>query len=214
MKPSIPYSWVLPEEDTYFRKMLAQTPQGFELDHLEFALQHVPECMFAIDGGAHIGTWTRVLAHRFYMVAAFEPAVDTFECLVKNTKDLENVYVKKAALGPVNGLCRVMNDPDRPGNSGARMVAPQAEGRCTMVALDSYDFRNVSFLKLDVEGFEHAALQGAVKTIKYCKPTIMIECKKFVPPRHGGPEKAIQFLNDLGYKGVGGIRNDQVFVPA
>lgn len=207
--------WQLPKTDLYFRKILQKSPEGFELDHLDFALQHCKQFRVAVDGGAHIGTWSVALAKRFQLVYAFEPAQDTFNCLALNTKHIYNVVRSRRALGEHDSHCLVKDDILRPGNSGARIVEWDVgfgNNNAQGVALDSYVFEDVDFIKLDVEGGELLALKGATETIARYKPTIMIECKKFDPPRHGGPEQAILFLKELGYKHVGGVNNDWVFV--
>lgn len=44
--------------------------------------------------------------------------------------------------------------------------------------LDSYEFQNLSVLKIDVQGYEPKVLDGAVETIKKHKPIIFIEVEK------------------------------------
>lgn len=210
--------WAIPADDNYFKPILEQTPEGFELDHLVAALEYCNSFRFAVDGGAHIGTWAVALAKRFKQVIAFEPATDTFSCLVSNTYSLPNVNTIHAALGEVEGVCVVVNDPTRKGNTGSRTIqvaSPQTMSgpHVVMNRLDSYHFTQLDFLKLDVEGSEPLALRGATETIERCRPVIMVECKAFTPPRNGGPEATRQVLTNLGYGEVGGIRNDRVFLP-
>lgn len=204
--------WKLPPTDTYFAPILRTTPDGFELDHLAYALEHCRKFRMAVDGGAHIGTWSVALAQRFIQVYAIEPAPDTFDCLLQNTEGLGNVVRLNVALGPSFGECGVMEDPTRPGNTGSRMIDPQGQG-ARMIPLDCMDLPYLDFLKLDVEGYELAALKGAYQKIQSHRPTILVECKRFDPPRHGGPELVKRYLIGLGYKEVGGIRNDRVFIP-
>ena len=110
--------WSLPEADTYFAGML--TAEGFEIDKLERALGHCHRWRTAVDGGAHIGTWSAYLARRFSTVLAFEPAPDAFECLIQNTAGLDNVVALRMALGLVPGRAGITDDPARPGNTGSR----------------------------------------------------------------------------------------------
>lgn len=210
--------WSIPESDTYFKNQLQLTPDGFELSHLEFALKHVKQFNVAIDGGAHIGTWSIAMAKRFKSVLAFEPASDTYRCLLKNLEQFDPGHVvqpHRMALGEEAGVCIAIDDPARVGNSGARTVMPcshRRPGKASMVSIDMLPLYSLDFLKLDIEGHELPALRGATNTIKRLWPTIMIECKRFKPSRNGGPERAVKYLNELGYVGVGGVRNDQVFV--
>jgi FkbM family methyltransferase len=204
-------TWSLPPSDTYFASILARTPAGFELDHLDLALKHCKRFRLAVDGGAHIGTWSVALSHRFAKVMAFEPADDTYACLRANTCAFQNITTAHVALGPYMGTCGVVDDPSRIGNTGARMVDLNAS-TTPMNPLDWYYLQDLDFLKLDLEGFESQALAGAMTNINRNHPTILIECKKFTPPRHGGPEAAINILKALGYRDVDGIGNDRVFV--
>lgn len=214
--------WAIPQGDSYFKSILQQTPEGFEIDHLREALKFCKRFRTALDGGAHIGTWTVHLAKVFEEVWAFEPAPDTYECLLMNTAQLRNVKRAKKALGAGHEICAVEDDPTRVGNSGSRTVrvlgpevrlknveAPVAE----VVTIDGLAIENLDFLKLDVEGHELFALEGARETIARCQPTIVVELKKFDPPRNGGPVKVVELLSQLGYHMAGGIRNDKVFVP-
>lgn len=212
-------NWTLPPSDTYFKPVLDITPEGFELDHLHYALKFCKNFRLAVDGGAHVGTWTVELTKYFQSVVAFEPAPDTYTCLLKNIKDLgleHCVAAINVALSDHGSTCAIVDDPTRPGNTGARVITDIGAARgvnacCT--TLDSYSLEKVDFLKLDVEGHELLALRGAVETIRKWKPTILVECKAFKPPRHGGPGEVISYLrNDLGYSYAGGIKNDQVFV--
>lgn len=204
--------WKLPKVDSYFASILARTPEGFELDHLEYALRHCTRFRLAVDGGAHIGTWTVAMASRFERVYAFEPAADSYSCLIENTQHVSNLAAMLAALGAVQGRCTVFDDPARPGNTGARMVRLADQGSVWMYTIDSFEFDDLDFLKLDLEGYEIEALKGARQTLVRCGPVVVIECKQFVPPRRGGPNVAVKFLTELGYRQVGGVRNDRVFV--
>lgn len=206
--------WALPKADTYFTKLL--TERGFEIDHLDEALKFCKRFRTAFDGGAHIGTWSVNLAKRFKNVLACEPCSDTFLCLVENTKGYSNINPVRVALGSEEGHCLMVDDPVRKGNTGARIMRPNVydEDLIQLTTVDFFELEKLDFLKLDLEGSELGALMGAVRTIKRCQPTIMVECKEFSPLRNGGVAAVKSFLlNDLGYVEVGGIRNDRVFVP-
>ena len=43
------------------------------------------------------------------------------------------------------------------------------------VSFDYFNFENISLIKIDVEHMEIEVLEGSLKLIKRCKPTIIIE---------------------------------------
>lgn len=47
-----------------------------------------------------------------------------------------------------------------------------------MRTLDSFQFADVDFIKVDCEGFEENVLVGACDTILRCHPTIIVEQKR------------------------------------
>jgi FkbM family methyltransferase len=211
-----PSVWVLPKADTYFRPILEQDPRGFEIDHLESALSHCKNFRTAVDGGAHVGTWTRQMSTRFSRVLAFEPARDTFDCLRQNLAGYGNVSIYPNALGPTRCVGSVIDDPVRQGNTGARHLLLSGEGGdIEVLPLDYFRLTDLDFLKLDLEGYELFALKGAVETLDRCKPVVLIECKKFKPPRYGNShEAAADYILTLGYREVARVRNDRIYAAA
>lgn len=200
--------WALPDSDTYFAPQLARDPRGFEIDHLQIALKYCTMRRVSVDGGAHIGTWSRALSDQFLVVMAFEPAPDTYACLIENTRDRENVMQLQQALGERSGMGQIIDDITRSGNTGSRYIVPG--NSIQVVPLDQYKLRTLDFLKLDVEGYELAALCGAAETIKRCRPVVMIEVKRLRPGHD--PMAAVKYLETMGYCEVERARNDWVFV--
>lgn len=204
--------WVLPEGDTYFRGILERTPRGFEIDHLETALQYVRHWRCAVDGGAHIGTWTAFLAERFAQVVAYEPAEDTWACLHQNMRRFRNVVAVQCALGEAPAVCDLVDDPRREGNTGARFLRKNEEGSVEVRTLDSENYQELDFLKLDVEGYEAFALLGARNTLQRLHPVVLIEEKKGMSERFDLVTGAAgELLKRWGAREVARIRNDVVF---
>lgn len=208
-----PTQWALPPADTYFGPMLAQDPRGFQVDHLELALSHCRRFRTAVDGGAHIGTWSVAMAQKFERVLAFEPAADTYQCLRQNVAHIPNVYPQCRALATRLGHVKVVDDVTRPGNTGSRYVAETDDilNGVQAIALDQCQIDDLDFLKLDLEGYELPALRGAVLTIARCKPLIMIEVKRL--RADVDPMAAVQWLISHGYREVAKAGRDHVFIP-
>lgn len=204
--------WV-PSDDSYFAKIF-ERGETFQLDRLEVAMQYVTDWSCAVDGGAHVGSWSIIMAEAFDKVIAIEASSDTYKCLMKNTLEYGHVSLIHAALGNMDlGTASVCDDKTRVGNSGSRFVNFDTSGDVNNMTLDSLNLDSLGFLKLDVEGCELFALEGAVKTIKKFKPVIFMEVKKGMAERFDIETNApVKFLNSLGAKMVKRIKSDCIFI--
>lgn len=206
----------LPDADQHFIECL-EKEGGFQLDRLRKAIEFVTDFSLAIDGGAHVGSWSKTMLNWFNKVVAFEPAPDTFECLERNLwseNRLGKADLHNKALGDQHA--HIVMDCDQryevAGNTGARYVRKAEEGEVEMVTIDSLKLPSLGFLKLDVEGAEYLALKGAEETLRHCHPVVFIEVKKDFGERFGvGREAPIKFLKELGAREVARIKSDHVF---
>jgi FkbM family methyltransferase len=215
-------NWALPAADSYFRPHLNDL--GFQVEHLLVALKYVRHWDVAIDGGAHIGTWSVEMAKHFRDVYPFEPALDTFECLKRNTGGLLNVWPSRAALGSSRTYGKLVDDPKREGNTGARYMRMTGIGDVLIRTIDDFvaehlavkpgtPERRVGFIKLDLEGAEQLALCGAALTLSHHAPVVMLEVKDFRDGRFPvDPLDAVRHLVKLGYREAERVRNDRIFV--
>ena len=125
-----------------------------------------------IDVGASVGDtaiyWARMYGAR---VIAFEPLSELYEIMRANIylnvlDELITTY--NLALGDGTDI---NFDVD-----GYMMKnSPNSLKRIKTEKLDNFDFRDISMIKIDVEGFEIHVLKGAIETIKLNKPKIIIE---------------------------------------
>lgn len=194
--------YYFPDTDTHFNKYTF----GYGL--LYDMLDRVPNRRVAIDGGAHVGGWTREMAKEFDLVLAFEPSKENFECLVENTKGLENVELYNFALGDCE-KSGSLHPPVNDGNSGAAWVVDGDDFEVRTI--DGLNLECVDFIKLDIEGYEPFAITGATDTIDRCSPVFLIE-QKGITARYGFPyDEAGERLKDMGYTEVIRAWNDYVF---
>lgn len=209
------YGWHFPDVDEF---MIAEIkPDGrYQYKHLDTALGYISDFRVAVDGGAHVGTWSKILSERFARVIAVEPAVDTFEALSTNMAvfGCQNVELKNVALGAAPGVAAMVLDgrAAERNNTGGRRI--DVGTGVTVETIDSWELDNLGFLKLDVEGSEVIALQGARKTLRRCRPIVLFE-NKGLWKRYGYHEKAPHsFLTGCLYKPLTKIGCDEIWGPA
>jgi FkbM family methyltransferase len=176
-----------------------------------------------LDIGGHIGYHT--LAYKKInnnvKVHTFEPQKELFDLLNKNIliNDIKDVFTYNLAVGHENkkitlgdtisdgpNANTVFNyDSDTIFNLGGVSIGFGTK-EVDMIYLDSMDFQDVDYIKVDVEGAETLVFFGAKELISRCKPTICFEynhkklSKEFL--QHIGKvdlESPIDMLKSIGY---------------
>ena len=172
----------------------------------------------ALDIGANVGLYTYALARWFTRVEAFEPLPES--AAVIEAYGAPNVRVHRVALSARRGT-GVLHVPLEGGrtNSQRASFASGVEGKAVEVPLetvDHFEFENVSFMKIDVEGHELEVLKGAVQTLAAHRPVLLVEIER----RHLDfpMENVFAFLDGIGYRGYfvspTGLRSIREFSPA
>jgi FkbM family methyltransferase len=180
-----PHPIYVPDTDNgqYAWLLTTQASPEDEWIDLVLALMALRPRGVALDVGANFGCWTVALSTEAYQVHAFEPQRQVCGLLRRTVRPLGNVFVYQKAIGEHSGLARIpdLDVINRTNFGGVSMNMahwehPDAPMQMVAVAtIDSFDFQDVSFIKVDVEGEEAAALEGARDTIKRCKPILFIE---------------------------------------
>jgi FkbM family methyltransferase len=199
----------LPLGDTHFTDHLAKGPAfkgkgTYQFAKIEAALAVVwsDRRGLALDVGAHIGLWSRVLAHSFVRVIAFEPLPALHPHFRVNTEDCPNVKLIECAVGAECGELDIVTVAD---NSGNGHIAPVGvSGACIAhveaVTIDSLNLHDVDFIKIDVEGWELPVIQGGARTIQRDRPVMVVEQKPNNAERYGrGRLAAVELLQSWGY---------------
>jgi len=158
----------------------------------------------ALDLGAHVGYYTRLLARRVGRsgrVIAFEPHPRQFELLAGNLRGCANVQLVRKAAAASSGTATLFDAlPETASSSLARRddraswcathvqgreLAPRLRGDFTprdyvveTVTIDQHlsaaGIDHVDFVKIDVEGAEMAVLQGMATTLASSTPMAMV----------------------------------------
>lgn len=160
-----------------------------------------------IDVGANVGYYAYALQRLGKNVVAFEPDVTysrRLESLLSGKVRIEKVAlsdhagtgvlrVPRVAGGSYGGSLGSLSETAVPDDHIASSYTAELR------TLDSYGFRDVSFIKIDVEGHEESVLAGAKSTLNRYGPPLLIE----IEDRHnpGGLERIAHSLAQLGYRG-------------
>ena len=199
LRPFCPQPVLNWREEVYFRKH-----GEIELHLVEFLCDRRRD---GIDVGAADGCYVYSLRRHARHVLAFEPLPSHAEALVN--KFGASVTVRNLALsrGAGKGILRI---PEIDGilTHGCASLSPLASGADAPIhrdievrtaALDEIYQGDVGFMKIDVEGFEDAVLDGAVKTIGRCRPNLLIELEERWSA--GSIARVAKWLGRLGYQG-------------
>lgn len=196
----------LPASDVMFVNSLKRN-EAFDKPSLDEALKHCNQKRLAVDGGAHVGTWSRVLQDEFEEVLSVEPSELNFKCLRRNVSG-SNVLKLNAAIGSESKKVSIgITDPR---NTGQNHVIDGND--VEMVTLDSMNLKGVDFIKFDIEGCEYDAITGSRETLKKYKPVVLVELNG-LGKRYGHEDKeVIELMQSLGYKLASKINKDHIFV--
>jgi FkbM family methyltransferase len=166
-------NWHMPPHDQ------CDDPHRWQLqvhNGLKHSVGHVTDWSLAVDGGAFIGMWTKPLAYMFKRVVAFEPNPAAYACLEYNCRNLSNVTLVNKALGH-EAREKVGIHDTAPGPSVNLLQDDQQDKARTFVEMVTLDSQGLtpSYLKLDLEGYEFRALQGARESVMRGRPVIVVE---------------------------------------
>lgn len=154
-----------------------------ELANIFVLIDTLKEGAVIIDGGANAGFFTIPVANRIrnrsQRIISFEPQLTLYRALSGSLalNDIDFCDLQYAGLGETPGTARV---PDinygMPQDFGTVQISETGTGTTVeIVTIDSLKLDRLDFVKLDVEGYECAALAGGIETIRKHRPYIWVE---------------------------------------
>jgi FkbM family methyltransferase len=179
------------------------TSSSFDPDEVDFVLNLLGERrrlfgdgVVALDCGANIGVhtieWAQLMTG-WGAVLAIEAQERIFYALTGNiaVNNCFNARAMCAAVGATVGTIRVPS-PNylAPASFGSLEIRPSPRNEfigqridysdhatleTRMISIDALNLQRVDFIKLDVEGMELEALEGAINTIRNRKPQVLVE---------------------------------------
>lgn len=167
--------------------------------HKEKYTKYCKQFRTCIAAGGNQGMYPRLLSQLFQRVMTFEPDHRNFHCLVNNCQS-ENIIKINAALGSSH----LFVDLNRPvtDNTGMHNINLSQPGFIPQLMIDDFDFTDLDFIQLDIEGYEINALQGAYATIQRNLPLISCE---------NGNDVILQYLSEFGYSIVDQSKADTLY---
>ncbi len=153
-----------------------------------------------LDVGANIGNHSLFFARYFAKIEAFEPNPATYQLLAFNVGRVGNIFPHPVGLGTERGTFHMREDP---GNLGGARIDRQDAGGSIAIQVErlddlGLDLSALSFIKMDVEGFEASVIRGGTATIGTHHPLIVLEQleSEFVD----GSTECVALLEGMGYR--------------
>jgi FkbM family methyltransferase len=192
--------WVEEGDTLYIQRLQAGQ---YQKSNWVFARTLIQDWRRCIDIGSNNACNAIHYSKQFDTVECFEPtqlAISLWTNTIRDNK-VTNCNLHTDALGEQNKTTEIilhakngghnhLSNSDRPQWSGKEWRTRISKTRSRQLqqvqvrTLDSYQFSDVDFIKIDVEGYEKFVLEGAQQTIQNNRPILQLEivanqCRKF-----------------------------------
>lgn len=154
-------------------KLLKQSKEK-SLQYFDSTIIKLTKTEVFLDGGAFNGDTIRNFINKtnnyFNKVIAFEPDKANFELLSHYVnKGDSRIKIFKAGVGDREGVVSFSNE----GNIQSRIIQTNNSYKINIVPIDKF-IEPLTYIKLDIEGYDKQAIKGARITIKRYKPKLAI----------------------------------------
>jgi FkbM family methyltransferase len=206
-------NWYLPDDDIHFEKHLEQNSNYQSSQRLK-SLELVDSFETAIDIGACVGFWAKDLCKIFKEVICFEPYNPSADCLEKNLNYYENYKLHRTALSSnEHGTKRFFFNKEFVGANSFEEEGGSFKNFIDIPkrTLDSFNLKNVNYIKMDVQYHELEVLKGATKTLTNNDPVLCIECVQRNEKEINDTNEIIQYLKELKYSALRQVSKEIFF---
>lgn len=190
------YKIYLPGKDIdYIQKKIYNELIPYEYEMLQDILERAKKDTIIVDIGSNIGNHSLYLAAHGFDVYAFEANQELCNILKISIELNGFKKLKLYEFGLSDKKEMAVLDNLNPENLGGQSLKIKDFGNIVLYPLDDIKFeKDVSVLKIDVEGMETKVLNGAINTIKKYRPILYIEAINNIEFR-----KVNVILEKLGY---------------
>ena len=197
----------------------------FDSDIVDVAKRYIKPGTAVLDIGGNFGQMAIVfskLVGASGKVYVFEAQDKVFDYLNKNidANNCKNIKSKSGAVYNINDKILIFPEPDLnlPNAYGANSINPKLKsGReVRTFTIDSMNIAEpISFIKVDIQGADLFALQGAKNTILKNKMPIIFEFEQEFQEQFGTTfQDYADFVNEIGYKFVETIMDINFLIMA
>lgn len=178
--------------------------------------KYIAKDKIAVQAGGHIGYVPIMLSPYFAKVISFEPNEINTQPFKENTKNFPNIELIQACVGDdpklrVKLFTQYRKEfPDGYDNWGGAQIDKNITGDIPVVTIDSLGLTSVGLIWLDIEGYEYFGFNGAINTIKACRPVCAFELNS--KNDYYIKVDLIRWFHKLGYHLVVSTR-DIIMVP-
>lgn len=159
--------------------------EPYELDLIELLTDRIKDCV-CFDIGCNMGQHALVMSKRAKRVYAFDPLNAVRAIAERRAKEngITNIRFFPFGLGAENSREEFFFDPSSQNNAMGSFVkghdpSAQSVGRLEIRQGDDFNHSEtldkLDFIKIDIAGFEGAAIRGLEKSIARLRPFIMME---------------------------------------
>lgn len=187
--------WVL-AEDTHLSKWAKDKGNIVTDPHVfRFLHPYLLDSQVVWDIGANIGDHTRQYLDWGHEVVAVEPNPLAFACLAHNCPEAH--LINAAASDYEDEPLKLALSE----NVGASRIQEDGDTEVFPVVLDNEPLPAPDYVKIDVEGWELAALTGMRDTIERYRPMVFCEINEGALNANGiGPREIYSFFEGFGYE--------------
>ena len=188
---------------------------NWDKEQFETAKNKIKNFRTCLDLGGHIGITSIRFAKFFEQVYAFEPIHAKY--FRQNTSNIDNITLYEHAVSDHEGTVDMFINTNNSGGCTVvhegvvdylyrkNLVVESTPYPCKPI--DHYSFKDVDFIKIDVEGYNIPVLNGMKKLLENNDPVMHIELAN----DPGYNQRFFDLMKSLGYSEFAAIGHDKFY---
>ena len=165
-------------------------------DYYDFDLLSVSDNEVLVDCGAYIGDSVKGYidnyGNKYSKIYAYEMSPQVYEVLVDETKELANIVCREAGVGKEHTKMYLKNE----NYVDAASLSETGDTCVEVVTLDEDIDEPLTIIKMDIEGAEMDALEGAKRHIVNEKPKLLISAYHRPSDIFDIPKRIVEYRDD------------------